>query len=220
MPSVNANEASRGTDWHSVHAVVFVALFTVTTCVPIFRPWPLFWLIPLGAYAVLVTMARPLRTTFRRWRFGRVSTRSAVATLVIALGSCAILTEFHRTMHPDVRAYGAFLPVSTLGGVVVAGVVFSVFNALLEEIVFRGIFYDAIQSQWGAPVAVIATAFIFGCGHLHGYPPGPSGSVLAGAYGLCLGWLRFFTRGIGLPSIAHIAADATIFILVAHSGVW
>jgi hypothetical protein len=90
------------------------------------------------------------------------------------------LATFHRLIHPDVRAYRAFLPVSTLGGVIVVGVVFSVSNALLEEIVFRGIFYDAIESQWGASVAVVASALIFGYGHLHGYPPGPSGAMLAG----------------------------------------
>ena len=30
---------------------------------------------------------------------------------------------------------------------------------------------------------------------------------------------KLFTGGIGLPVVAHIAADATIFTIVAHSGV-
>ena len=43
------------------------------------------------------------------------------------------------------------------------------------------------------------------------------GAVLAGIYGLALGCLRVFTCGLGLPVIAHIVADATIFILVVNS---
>jgi membrane protease YdiL (CAAX protease family) len=42
--------------------------------------------------------------------------------------------------------------------------------------------------------------------------------VLAGIYGLCIGWLRLFTGGIGLCIAAHIAADATIYAIVVRSG--
>ena len=129
-----------------------------------------------------------------------------------------MLIAFHFLKHPDVGAYAGLLPVSALGGVLAAGVLFSIFNALFEEIVFRGVLFDAVESQWGAWVAVAATAFLFGFGHKHGYPSGQSGMVLAGIYGLGIGWLRVFTGGIGLPVIAHIAADATIFTLVARSG--
>jgi uncharacterized protein len=49
--------------------------------------------------------------------------------------------------------------------------------------------------------------------------PGLLGAVLAGIYGISLGWLRAFSGGIGLPLLAHIAADATIFTIIASSGV-
>lgn len=58
---------------------------------------------------------------------------------------------------------------------------------------------------------------VFGCGHLHGYPPGPLGAVLAGLYGLGLGWLRVFSGGLGWPVVARVVADATLFTLVARS---
>jgi hypothetical protein len=115
-----------------------------------------------------------------------------------------------------VSAYRRFIPVSSLVGLFLVGALFSVLNALLEEIVFRGILFDSVESQWGAGIAVVITAFLFGFVHMHGYPPGPLGAVLAGGYGLCLGSLRAFTRGIGLPVIAHITADATIFGIVVR----
>jgi membrane protease YdiL (CAAX protease family) len=54
---------------------------------------------------------------------------------------------------------------------------------------------------------------------MRGYPSGALGALLAGIYGVCLGWLRVFSGGLGLPVLAHIAADATIFTMVANSGV-
>ncbi|MFZ2639779.1 MAG: CPBP family intramembrane glutamic endopeptidase [Verrucomicrobiia bacterium] len=111
------------------------------------------------------------------------------------------------------------MPVSTLGGLLAFGVLFSVFNALFEEVFFRGILFDAIESQWGVWIAVVVSAFLFGCGHMHGYPSGILGSALAGIYGLCLGWLRVFSGGIGFPVVAHIVADATILTIVARSTV-
>jgi uncharacterized protein len=207
-------------DWSATHGASLIGFMAAAMFVPVFRIWPLFWVVPIAAYGALVVAVPPMRATFRPWRFGRVSLPGLVATFIIAAGSCSVLVAFHVVAQPNVSAYASFLPVATLGGVFVAGVVFSVFNAILEEIVFRAILFDAIESQWGARVAVIATAGLFGIGHMHGYPPGPLGAILAGIFGLCLGWLRVFTDGIGLPVIAHIAADATIFTIVARSTVF
>src|SRR5206468_3924445 len=107
-----------------------------------------------------------LRATFRPWQFGRVSTLAVLATIVIAVGSCTVLIAFDILKHPDVSAYRRFLPASSLATLLLIGVLFSVFNALLEEIVFRGILFDSIESQWSAGVAVVATAFLFGFVHM------------------------------------------------------
>lgn len=216
---MNGSQAISRADWRPMHGLVLIGFTAVATFVPASRIWPLLWLVQLVGYALLVAVVPPLRATFRPWHFGRGSTSTVVATGIITVGSCAVLVAFHNLTHPDVSAYGGFLPVSSLGGVLAAGVLFSVFNALFEEVIFRGILFDAVESQWGVWVAVFATAFLFGYGHMHGYPPGPLGAVLAGTYGLCLGWLRVFSGGLGLPVIAHVAADATIFTIVARSGV-
>jgi membrane protease YdiL (CAAX protease family) len=201
-----------------MHGLVIIALIAVATFVPVFRMWPLLWVVPLIGYAGLVRLVPPLRATFRPWRFGRVSSSTVAATVAIAVGSCAVLVTFHLLAQPDVSAFRTYLPVATLGGIVAAGVLFSLCNALFEELIFRGILFDAIESEWGVWIAVAGTAFLFGYGHLGGYPPGPVGAVLAGIYGLCLGGLRVFSGGLGLPVAAHIAADATIFTIVARSG--
>jgi membrane protease YdiL (CAAX protease family) len=128
------------------------------------------------------------------------------------------LVIFQNTARPDVSSYGAVLPLHALGGVVTAGVVFTVVNATLEELVFRGVLFDAVQSQWGPAVAVIATALLFGIGHVRGYPPGPLGACFAVLFGLVLGALRLWTGGLALPIVAHMGADATIYVILVHWG--
>ena len=110
---------------------------------------PLLWLVPLAAYGALVATVLPLRASFRPWHFGRVSPSAVLATLILAIGSCSVLVTFHVIKHPDIRACGSLIPVSALGGVLTAGILFSLFNALFEEIIFRGILFDAVVSQWG-----------------------------------------------------------------------
>jgi membrane protease YdiL (CAAX protease family) len=206
-------------DWRALHGLLFFVLLIAGTFVPVLRVWPGLWIAPLSAYAALVSMIPPLRATYRPWRLGRFTRPGILAALGIAAVSCSALAVFHYFVHPDVHAFAAYLPVTTLPTVLALGVLFSIVNALCEEVIFRGILFDAVESQWGVRGAVIGTAFLFGYGHLRGYPPGPLGAVLAGLYGLCLGWLRVFSGGLLLPILVHITADATIFTIVVRSGV-
>lgn len=218
--AMNRNRQRAPIDWRPLHAVLFTGLLISVTAVPAFCTWPLLWIIPLVAYGVLVALLPPFRQMFRWWGFGKATSSAVTATLAIMTGSCAVLISFDILTRPDVRAYRHFLPVEKLGGVWAAGVIFAVFNATFEEVVYRGILFDAIRSQLSDRTAIIATAFLFGYAHMQGYPPGPLGAVFAGIYGLCMGWLRSFSGGIGLPIAAHITADATIFILITRTGVF
>jgi hypothetical protein len=37
-------------------------------------------------------------------------------------------------------------------------------------------------------------------------------------YGLLLGWLRHRSRGLALPTVAHVFADAAIFAILVYAG--
>jgi uncharacterized protein len=205
-------------DWPVWHGLALVTFMVVGASIPALRVWPLLWLAPVLAYGALVAIVPPFRNTAGPWRFGAVSKITTLAAVIFAIGACGVLLVFDVLAKPDVRHFGHFIPVTQLGGVVIAGVIFSVLNALLEEIIFRGVLFDAVESQCGVWGAVVGTAAMFGYGHMQGYPPGALGAVLAGVFGLCLGWLRVVAGGLGLPVLVHIVADATIFTLVARAG--
>jgi CAAX amino terminal protease family. len=201
-----------------LHPLLFVVLLVAALrWVPAFRSWPLTMLAPLLAYGAVVASVPILRRSFQPWRFGRVSRSTILATAAIALVSCTALALFHVLARPDVSFLKGSLPVSSVGGLVAAGAFFCILNALLEEAIFRGIFHDGLEPLAGRVGAVVLTSVVFGYFHMHGYPPGPLGAVLAGLYGVSLGWLRVFGGGLGPPVLAHIAADATIFVLLARA---
>jgi CAAX protease family protein len=149
---------------------------------------------------------------------GRINLLNCALTAAIILLSSSVLLLCQFFMHPDVTALGAMMPVDALGGVVRTGVVFALVNAVCEEVIFRGILFDALEAERGWQGAVYATAVLFALGHWNGYPPGWGGAILAGSYGIILGLLRVHTGALFLPIVAHTAADATIYGILVHEG--
>jgi membrane protease YdiL (CAAX protease family) len=208
------------TRWITLHAGLFLAaLGFVAVCLPGLG-WPWYLVLPLAGYGGAVLLVPALYRTAPRLAVGRLSGARVLVAGALSIATSAVLLTYQAMVQPDLTALGANVPVAAFGNLVLAGLCFSVANAALEELVFRGVLYDALAAEWGAAVAVGVTAAAFGIGHVHGYPPGPPGAALAGAYGVALGLLRWWTGGLGLPVGCHVCADAAIFGILASSGVF
>lgn len=202
-----------------VHGGIFIAILVSTAALFPVLGWPWYLLAPLAAYAVVAALA-PLRRTAPQLRIGRMSGLPLAGAIFLSAATAAVLVAFDAFLQPDTSELAAKIPVADFGSLAVAGVCFSILNAIMEELVFRGVLYEALAAEWGDATAIIVGAAIFGLAHIHGYPPGPLGGFLAGGFGVALGMLRWWTGGLGLPVACHIAADATIFTLLASSGAW
>ena len=205
-------------NWRVIHGVVFVLAMAGTLLVPVLRRWPWVWLAPFVAYFGIVAIVPRLRSSLCWLRVGRVSAASVGVTMGIMALSTLVLVGFQATVHPDLHGVRAAWPFESLGGVITAGVIFVIINATLGELLFRGVLFEALQSQWGNWFTVIATGLFFGLGHLKGYPSGPLGACLAALFGFALGTLRVWTGGLVLPIVAHMGADATIYGILVYSG--
>ena len=89
--TMNIDRHETKNDWGPVHALALVGMMIVSDTVPVFRIWPLLWIVPLVGYAVLVAVIPPLRRSFKRWRFGRISKGTIAATTIFGLGAGAVL---------------------------------------------------------------------------------------------------------------------------------
>ncbi len=197
------------------HGVVLLVGFLFPLLVPALRHWPWYLLAPLAVYAVVVLAVPGLRRSICWLRVGSAGPRVMAATLVLILVSSATLILYRVLVRPDLHELVEQLPNEPASWLLV-GVVFATVNALLEEAIFRGILLDAFAAQAGVRMALFVQAVLFGIGHAHGYPPGVIGAVLAGVYGLLLGLLRLYARGMVAVAAAHICADATIFWIVTQ----
>jgi membrane protease YdiL (CAAX protease family) len=211
-------ETVRTADWRALQGGLFLLLLALPHTVPDLNRWPLHLLAPLLACAVLAALIPPLRRAGAMWlRTGRVDRLSALAAVGVVLLSAAALILYQMIFAPDVAA-AAQLPGRIAGSVVLGGLCFAVVNAVLEEVAFRGILYDALESQWGPRVALLCSSAAFGVTHLGGYPPGAFGATLAGLYGVLLGLLRQRTNGLAVPIVVHVFADLTIFGIFWQAG--
>ncbi len=178
--------------------------------------WPLAQLaFGLPALMAVFTFAalRSGRAWLARGRFD--GTPIAVMAGVSVFG----LVAWTLLLRPDLSTQMAFVPQWPVWLLLVGLVGFSVVNALIEEIVFRGLLQGALESMLGpGALSILLPAVLFGTCHWHGFPSGPVGALLAGSWGVLLGWARRRSGGLLTPLLAHIVADATIFAILAWYG--
>ena len=202
----------------AIHGAVHLTALTVALIAMSPLRWPWYLVLPLLAYVIVVVAWPRLRRTAPRLALGRMVGWPLAVALVLAITTVVALLGFPALARPEVAGLAAGLPVAAFGSLLVAGVCFSTTNAVLEELIFRGVLWEATAAEWNRGVALGATTILFGLGHVHGYPPGPLGAVLAGVFGMALGLLRLWTGGLGLAILVHICADATIFTILFRSG--
>jgi membrane protease YdiL (CAAX protease family) len=75
----------------------------------------------------------------------------------------------------------------------------------LEELVFRGLLFEAVRARSTDTVAIAVTAGLFALIHLPLY--GPAAMPIDLCVGVFLGCLRTATGGVTAPLVAHVVAD-------------
>jgi membrane protease YdiL (CAAX protease family) len=204
-------------DWNAIHLGILLCSLTVFSVIPSTRRWPWMLLIPILLYWALVQSFRSLRLTAAWLRVGRPTLPMWIAAATVAVISAACLLLWFKLARPDVEWQAALIPTWSPGRLVLLGVGFALFNAAMEEMIWRGVVFHALE-RTGLPTvpAVLIQALSFGVVHLHGFPSGSVGILLASAYGAILGVLRSQTRGLLVPFVTHAATDFSIFEILVY----
>jgi len=117
------------------------------------------------------------------------------------------------------------VPVSTLGltilekgtdmarmrsatplGWVLIGVRVFFLAGFTEELLFRGLLFGWIACRWSPPIAVVATALLFGAEHAY-----PVLIPIGVIYGLGTGWVRWRTGSTFNTWVMHVLTDGAMF---------
>ncbi len=178
-------------------------------------PWPLVFVLPLLGYLALYwawPRSRPSPTWLVRGRFTRAALGWTVPTIVLSSGA---LLGWVLLLRPDLSDLVPMIPSGGLVVLVAAGLAFSIFNAIWEEFILKGILWTGLERVFSRTWAVnVVQAILFGAIHYGGFPRGPSGAAMAGLYGFAIGLIRSRSGGMLAPVVTHFFADATIFVIL------
>jgi membrane protease YdiL (CAAX protease family) len=202
----------------SLHISIFTGLLIVTPYLnPSLRSWPFSLLIPILCYGIIVVTSPGLRSSVLWIQRGAPDKATIIATIIISVIAGIALVLWLMILKPDLDVQLRKMPDIPLWLFPVAGIVFAVGNAAMEEFAFRGIIMQALYSAVGpGTISLLAQAWLFGAMHyLQGFPNGVWGVGMTIAYGVMLGWLRQRSRGMLAPWVAHVCADMVIFTILA-----
>jgi len=148
---------------------------------------------------------------------GRLGGREVLASLGFTALASGALVAWWLVVRPPFDDLTAMLPSWPWPALIVLGLAFAIANAALEELLFRGLLFDALQRDGGLSewATVGAQAAVFGLLHLHGFPRGWAGVGLAVIYGLMMGALRVWAGGLLAPWLGHVLVNAGMFASVA-----
>jgi len=172
-----------------------------------------------AGFAALWLLARatgwsmPPSTYLPRGRIDGTTLAWCLACAVVAGGALVI---WLRAMHPDLGDLYAQLPLHRfpLPLLIAGALVFAIANAAVEEAMYRGLLQHVLGLLAGRRWAWLLQAISFGLMHVHGFPRGAVGVVLAAVYGLMMGAIRLRASGLLAPWLAHTVTDVTIVAIV------
>jgi membrane protease YdiL (CAAX protease family) len=201
-----------------LHFNVFLFFFFAMRWFPHFSFYPLSQLTLLLLYGYTMMIIPALLKSVGWTRTGKFSATIwwlIVTTIVV---SCAALVIWVKILSPDLSRYASMIPNRPRALVLLYGLLFCTFNAALEEITWRGVMMEALDSAFGPGIlSVVIQAASFALAHYrNGFPNGVTGSLMVFAYGLMLGAIRRKSKGMAAGWLAHAAADFTIYCLVYY----
>jgi membrane protease YdiL (CAAX protease family) len=192
---------------------VFSSVFVAAASVPrLMMLWPLPIALGAAALAIATRTVPSMAGAFSFVRRGRLDAGVRLAIVASAIVAGAALVSWFRIARPDyTQVRRTLFPPLPLPLLAVGILAFAVVNGALEELAYRGVLLEALDTELGAPLLAIGVqALAFGAMHVNGFPRGLVGVALATIYGVMMGIVRRRADGLVAPFLAHVLTDVTI----------
>lgn len=170
----------------------------------------------MAAYIYILFWLPDFRKTINWWHWGKISKRTWLAAGVFMAGYGIFTWWYLGCFAPPKLA--AIVPAGYSNAALLAYVIVApALNALLEEIFWRGVMLQALDSiKSVAKLALVVQAVHFGIAHYRGpFFAGWAGVIGATILGVCMGLARRKTGGMFLPWAVHFLCDLVIFVVAA-----
>lgn len=198
---------------------LFFVILLASTYLPLSENlWVLRILISVGVLMLLLWLILPLRKLRPAFKLGNIDKAGIIYALLTITISTTALFAWKALAKPDIKGFISTALNIDSALILPAIIVFPIFNAIAEELMFRWLFWDGLNQVIDSGIAIILIqAIVFGLAHYQGFPSGWLGASMAGCYGLMLGFIRYKNKGLLMPTLTHIFADLVIIIIVFSS---
>ncbi len=179
-------------------------------------PSQLWFALALAAYVAVGRFGRGQRGILSWFVAGTVTRDVLLLAVTSILLSAVALIMWFLGVRPDINdIIETFLPDWHLALLIPGGLIFSMLNAAVEEVAYRGVLMDALDKSIGAGTpSLLGQAAAFGLLHINGFPRGWVGVGLAFIFGILMGLIRRRSGGLLAPWTAHVCTDVVIVGIV------
>jgi hypothetical protein len=203
---------------YTIHFNVLLVCYYLMRFFPRFPLYPFSDLTFLALYWYAVMLTPSLRGSVgwvRAGKFDGIVWWLVSITIVVPIVALMVWVHF---LSPNLGRYSNMVPQYPLWMIALYAVANAMFNAALEETIWRGVMLEALDSGLGPGVlALIISSVSFAAAHYRsGFPNGIVGSAMVFVFGMMLGVIRRKSRGIFGCWLAHTAVDAAIFTMIVH----
>ncbi len=175
----------------------------------------IYFLLPMAIYLPIVFSVRKLKQEIMWLTPGKIDTVSSILIIAVIVVTAASLYAWAMFSSSEISAFGKFIPDIPIYFLILYGLAFPLFNSLFEEFISRALLYDGFAALFrNGAVVITLQATVFAIWHVNGFPGGITGVTMVFAWSILLGILRYRTRGILAPLIAHYFADLSIAIIL------
>jgi membrane protease YdiL (CAAX protease family) len=195
---------------------LFFILLLITSYIPLPEGiWVINILIAVIALIGLIHIIPPLKKVAIRFPWGHFDRQIILYSILVIIISVIALIVWKSLAKPDIRALMDTALDIDPKYILPAIIIFPIFNAIAEELMFRWILWDGLtELVRSSATVIIIQSLIFGLSHYNGFPNGWLGVGMAAFYGLMLGYIRYRSKGLLPPIFTHIFADITIILIV------
>ncbi len=170
----------------------------------------------IASYAAIVSLHRRHSGVIRWFTAGAITRDVILVAAASFLLSAGVLVVWYLMVRPNIDdIIRTFVPDWPFATLVLGGLLFSMFNAAVEEVAYRGVVMNALDTTIGVgTMSLIGQAVAFGLLHIHGFPRGWSGVALACVFGILMGLIKRRSGGLLAPWATHVCTDAVIVSIV------
>jgi membrane protease YdiL (CAAX protease family) len=174
-----------------------------------------YFLLSILVYLIIVLSVPKFRNNITWMKFGTFDKTTILLMCIMTILTGLSLFIWAFFIKKDLSEFQKFIPNIPLAVLILYGIVFPICNSLFEEFMARAVLFDGFSYIFkNVVIVIIFQALIFSLWHYNGFPGGIIGVILVFIWSIFLGIIRFRSKGMLPPLIAHFFADLSISIII------